>query len=48
MGSFDYCIDTSGSTKMIELGLDLIKNHGTLIFASHPHITQKLKLILMI
>ena len=32
MGSFDYCIDTSGSTKMIELGLDLIKNHGTLIF----------------
>ncbi len=44
MGSFDYCIDTSGSTKMIELGLDLIKNHGTLIFASHPPHNSKIKI----
>ena len=42
--TFDYCIDTSGSSKMIELGLDLIKDHGTMIFASHPPHNSKIKI----
>ena len=41
---FDFCIETSGSTKMIEKGFDLIKNDGKLIFASHPENSKKIKL----
>ncbi|MDA7442159.1 alcohol dehydrogenase catalytic domain-containing protein [Candidatus Pelagibacter ubique] len=41
---FDFCIETSGSTKMIEGGFDLIKNDGKLIFASHPKNSKKIKL----
>lgn len=33
---FDYCIETSGKAKMIEVGIGLIKSNGTIVFASHP------------
>jgi S-(hydroxymethyl)glutathione dehydrogenase / alcohol dehydrogenase len=41
---FDFCIETSGSTSMIEQGFDLIKKKGKLIFASHPKNSKKVKL----
>ena len=41
---FDFCIETSGSIKMIEGGFDLIKNDAKLIFASHPKNSKKIKL----
>lgn len=41
---FDFCIETSGSTEMIETGFDLIKKDGKLIFASHPKNSKKIKL----
>lgn len=41
---FDFCIETSGSTSMIEQGFDLIKKKGKLIFASHPKNSKKIKL----
>ena len=41
---FDFCIETSGSTSMIEKGFDLIKKKGKLIFASHPKNSKKIKL----
>jgi len=41
---FDYCIETSGSAKMIEKGLDLIQTDGTLVFASHPPKKDKIKI----
>ena len=41
---FDYCVECSGSVKMIEKGLSLIKNNGIIIFASHPPKKHKIKL----
>ena len=41
---FDFCIETSGKTKMIEQGFELIKKKGKLIFASHPKNSEKIKL----
>lgn len=41
---FDFCIETSGSAKMIEQGFDLIKKNGKLIFATHPENSKKIKL----
>lgn len=41
---FDVCIETCGQTNTIEKGLDLIKNKGTLIFASHPSKNKKIKI----
>lgn len=41
---FDFCIETSGTTNMIETGFDLIKQSGKLIFASHPENSKKIKL----
>ena len=41
---FDFCIDTSGTTIMIEKGFNLIKKKGKLIFASHPENSKKIKL----
>jgi len=41
---FDFCIETSGTTTMIEEGFDLIKKSGELIFASHPQNSRKIKL----
>lgn len=41
---FDYCFDATGSVKAIELGFDLLKNEGKLIFASHPPKNQKISL----
>ncbi len=42
--NFDFCIETSGTTNMIEQGFDLIKKNGKLIFASHPKSSKKIKL----
>jgi len=41
---FDFCIETSGTTIMIERGFNLIKKNGKLIFASHPENLKKIKL----
>jgi Zn-dependent alcohol dehydrogenase len=41
---FDFCIETSGTTNMIEHGFDLIKKKGKIIFASHPKSSKKIKL----
>ena len=41
---FDFCVETSGSTHMIEEGFNLIKKNGKLIFASHPKNSKKIKL----
>lgn len=41
---FDFCIETSGTSKMIEKGFELIKKNGTLVFASHPKNSNKIKL----
>ena len=41
---FDYCVESSGSVKMIEEGLSLIKNNGIIVFASHPPKRHKIKL----
>lgn len=41
---FDFCIETSGTTDLIEKGFDLIKKNGKLIFASHPKNSSILKL----
>tara|TARA_B100000902_G_scaffold398192_1_gene464152 strand:- start:800 stop:1804 length:1005 start_codon:yes stop_codon:yes gene_type:complete len=41
---FDFCIETSGTTSMIEQGFDLIKKKGKLIFASHPKNSKKIRL----
>lgn len=41
---FDFCVETSGTTKMIEEGFSLIKKSGELIFASHPQNFRKIKL----
>lgn len=41
---FNFCIETSGTTKMIEQGFNLIKKKGKLIFASHPKNSKKIKL----
>ncbi len=39
---FDFCIETSGTTAMIEKGFDIIKKNGKLIFASHPEYLKKI------
>jgi S-(hydroxymethyl)glutathione dehydrogenase/alcohol dehydrogenase len=39
---FDYCIESAGKVETIELGLSLINNDGTLIFASHPESNKKI------
>ena len=41
---FDFCIETSGTTNMIERGFDLIKKNGKIVFASHPKSSKKIKL----
>lgn len=41
---FDFCIETSGTTKMIEQGFKLIKKDGKLVFASHPKKSNKIRL----
>lgn len=41
---FDFCIETTGTTNMIEVGFNLIKKKGKLIFASHPKNSKKIKL----
>lgn len=41
----DFCLETTGTTKGIELGFSLInKNHGKLIFASHPPNGKKINI----
>jgi Zn-dependent alcohol dehydrogenase len=41
---FDFCIETSGSVKMIEKSLNLIHSNGVVIFASHPANGDKIKI----
>ena len=41
---FDFCIETSGITNMIEQGFNLIKKSGKIVFASHPENSKKIKL----
>jgi Zn-dependent alcohol dehydrogenase len=41
---FDFCIETSGTTNMIERGFDLIKKNGKVVFASHPKNSKKIRL----
>ncbi len=42
---YDFCIESAGLTKTIELGFDLInKEHGQLFFASHPPHDEKIAL----
>lgn len=41
---FDFCIETSGTTKMIEQGFNLLKKNGKQVFASHPKNSKKIKL----
>lgn len=41
---FDYVIESSGNTKGIEFSLSLLKNNGTMIFASHPNKTEKINI----
>jgi S-(hydroxymethyl)glutathione dehydrogenase / alcohol dehydrogenase len=41
---FDFCIETSGSTNMIEQGFNLINKKGKIVFASHPENSKKIKL----
>ena len=44
LGYFDVCYETTGTTKAIVEGLNLIKDNGKLIFASHPKNNEKLKI----
>ena len=41
---YDYIIECSGKSRQIELSLDMIKNTGKVIFASHPHKDERLKI----
>ena len=35
-GGVDYCVESAGLTDTIELGFELLRDGGTLVFASHP------------
>lgn len=42
---FDYCLESAGAVRTIELGFDIIKrNGGQLLFASHPNNEEKIQL----
>ncbi len=41
---FDFVIETSGSTKGIESAFRILNDKGKMIFASHPHKGNKIKL----
>ena len=41
---FDYCFDATGNSKAIEIGFELLKNTGQLIFASHPPKKNKISI----
>ena len=40
--NFDLCLESGGSTESIELGFSLINSDGTLVFASHPPLGDKI------
>ena len=40
----DYCIESAGHAKTIELGFSLLKNQGKIVFASHPDIKERIKM----
>jgi S-(hydroxymethyl)glutathione dehydrogenase/alcohol dehydrogenase len=40
--NFDLCLESGGTTESIELGFSLISSDGTLIFASHPPLGDKI------
>jgi len=39
---FDLCLESGGSAESIELGFSLISSDGTLVFASHPPLGDKI------
>jgi S-(hydroxymethyl)glutathione dehydrogenase/alcohol dehydrogenase len=39
---FDLCLESGGTTESIELGFSLISSDGTLVFASHPPLGDKI------
>jgi S-(hydroxymethyl)glutathione dehydrogenase/alcohol dehydrogenase len=39
---FDLCLESGGSAESIELGFSLIGSDGTLVFASHPPLGDKI------
>ena len=42
--SFDICYEAAGRCETIEYGFSIIKETGTLLFASHPSNSEKIKL----
>lgn len=40
----DYCFESAGSAKTIELGFDIIRRGGKCIFASHPAVHERISL----
>tara|TARA_Y200000002_G_C22658443_1_gene654571 strand:+ start:765 stop:1796 length:1032 start_codon:yes stop_codon:yes gene_type:complete len=40
----DYCIEATGRSQMIEYCFDIIKDNGSLVFASHPEYNKKISL----
>lgn len=43
-GGVDYCFESAGSAKTIELGFDVIRRGGKCIFASHPAAHERISL----
>lgn len=43
-GFFDFIVECSGSSKIIEKSIKLIKNNGKVIFASHPNKKSRIKI----
>lgn len=41
---FDFCIECSGKSEMIEYGMKKLKRNGHIIFASHPPSNEKIKI----
>jgi S-(hydroxymethyl)glutathione dehydrogenase/alcohol dehydrogenase len=42
--NFDLIIESTGSAKVISASMKYLKNHGKLIFASHPKFGEKIKI----
>ena len=43
-GYFDLCLESGGTVESIELGFSLLNGDGTLVFASHPPIDEKVQI----
>jgi S-(hydroxymethyl)glutathione dehydrogenase/alcohol dehydrogenase len=42
--NFDFCFESAGNTKTIELGFEKLKSSGQLFFASHPKKYSKIRI----